>query len=251
MTEKGRKFRLFWSFFPKVCYRHVAFSFDHPLENKLPGGPEKKHQSHKTMKKILHFLKKTLVPKTFLWTRVLHFWRPRWKSFNKKATSFGTVSKHGKKSFSKSIIFSISLSQRTGRVQIPQRRRKNFNRMFSLNAENDEKRIKFLENFVLWKCCYRRVECSSDTTLQEKLCQSSTVFGQSPRTLKKKLRFLMTFFPQNVLLGTVDAVLTNTLKKFPIRAESLRSLYEYGKIQIFCTKKFHSKFSYGYAEGKF
>ena len=130
------------------------------------------------------FLKKTLVLKTLLWTRILQFWQPRWKSFNKKATSFSTVSKHGKKSFSKSIIFSINSSQRTGRVQIPQPRRKNFNRNFSLNSENDEKRIKFLENFVLWKCCYRPVECSWDTTLQEKLCQSSTVFKQSSKTMK-------------------------------------------------------------------
>ena len=61
----------------------------------------------------------------------------------------------------------------------------------------------------------------------------------------------MTFFPQNVILDTVDAVLTKALKKFQIRAEHVRSFYEYGKIQIFCSEKFLSKFSYGYVEGNF
>ena len=137
----------------------------------------------------------------------------------------------------------MNFSQRTGRVPSPQPRRKNFNIKFSSNSGNDEKRMKTLENFVLWKCCYRPVECSSDTTLQEKLCQSATVFGQSPKTMKKYLKFLMTFFPQNVLLDTVDAVLTKALKKFQIRAEHVRSFYEYGKIQIFCSEKISFKVS--------
>ena len=59
---------------------------------------------------------------------------------------------------------------------------------------------------------------------------------------EKYLKFLMTFFPQNVILDTVDAVLTIALKKLQIRAEHVRSFYEYGKIQIFCSEKFFSKF---------
>ena len=42
---------------------------------------------------------------------------------------------------------------------------------------------------------------------------------------------------QSVILDTVDAVLTNPPKNFQIRAENLRSLYDYGKLQIFCSKR--------------
>ena len=61
---KKSSFSIFFS--PKVFYRHLAFSLDNPLKKKLPEGPQKNHQSHKTMKKILNFLKKTLVLKNFV-----------------------------------------------------------------------------------------------------------------------------------------------------------------------------------------
>ena len=57
LAKKMENFFFFNLFFPKVFYRHLAFSFDNPLENKVPEGPENKHPSHKTLKKLLNFLK--------------------------------------------------------------------------------------------------------------------------------------------------------------------------------------------------
>ena len=106
--QKDEKFLLFQSFFSQksstVTYHSVLTTH---LKINCQKALKKTSKSQNNEKNI-EFSKKTLVLKTFLWTRILQFWRRRWKNFNKKATSFGTVSKHGKKSFSKSITFSIN-----------------------------------------------------------------------------------------------------------------------------------------------
>ena len=94
-SKKMENFSFFDLFLSsKFFYKHVACIFDNPLEKKLPE-PWKKQSKSQNNEQNIESSRKNFLWKRFRGQVLLQFWRFSRKYFDKKATSFGTMSKDG------------------------------------------------------------------------------------------------------------------------------------------------------------
>ena len=144
------------------------------------------------------------------------------------------------KKFWKNNIF-INFLQWTHRIQISRPAGKTPTEKVSLSIPNLWKKLWFWDFFPKRFLWLRRMQFRQNS-VRIGVPEGPKDFAQSTKAMKGTYKnFQENFFPQNVLPDTKTAVLTTPPKKLPTKAESVRSLFEYDKTQIFCSKKLSLK----------
>ena len=132
-----------------------------------------------------------------LCTRIMQYFHPSWKNFEKNAETFAQLPKMNEKLllFSKKQCFCRFFICKACTFDIAAKNFCENSKQGRSESENNKKTLLFEEKKFYWTCCSRHLDWSSDNSVKS-FANVSKEFRESPETIRKLSQLQKICFPQ-------------------------------------------------------